>query len=185
MGKKAVVHSMLYEDPIWTESQCLAQITATRGGGLYSATVLSWPTSLFSKDSPSNEETSEVLPAKDVEAENAWIISLPSKFNKVVWIRSGSFVLVEPTLTKSKIRGEIVHVLLPEHVKAFKAQGRWPSSCVLSEELSLGSNSGDLCQESTPTTETPYCSLSDLDSHTSDEEPCQITRGDEEPLPSR
>lgn len=55
------------------------------------------------------------------------LVSLPSKFQRLIWVRRGTFVIVEPDTTesKTKIRGEIVHILLPQDIKELKGLGQW------------------------------------------------------------
>ncbi len=54
------------------------------------------------------------------------LVSLPSKFQRLIWVRRGTFVIVEPDReTKAKIRGEIVHILLPQDIKELKGLGKW------------------------------------------------------------
>ncbi|CAG8532409.1 17537_t:CDS:2 [Dentiscutata erythropus] len=53
---------------------------------------------------------------------------LPPKFRSLVWVKRGSYVIIEPLESDKvkKIGGEIVHVLFPEHVKHLKSEGIWP-----------------------------------------------------------
>jgi hypothetical protein len=46
--------------------------------------------------------------------------------NFLTQIRSlGSYVIISPVESDNKIKGEIIHVLLPEHVKNLKSEGIW------------------------------------------------------------
>ncbi|CAG8518737.1 5562_t:CDS:2 [Dentiscutata heterogama] len=53
---------------------------------------------------------------------------LPPKFRSLVWVKRGSYVIIEPLEPDKvkKIGGEIVHILFPEHVKHLKSEGIWP-----------------------------------------------------------
>ncbi|KDQ20723.1 hypothetical protein BOTBODRAFT_26739 [Botryobasidium botryosum FD-172 SS1] len=56
------------------------------------------------------------------------VAELPARFRKSAWIKRGSYVIVElvDTSSTSKINGEIIQVLLAEHVKEWKKRGDWP-----------------------------------------------------------
>lgn len=55
-----------------------------------------------------------------------FLASMPSKFRNTVWIRKGSFVIIESIDEGQKVRGEIVKVLLKHHLKQLKKEGSWP-----------------------------------------------------------
>lgn len=55
-----------------------------------------------------------------------FLVSMPTKFRRNVWIKRGDFVLVEPILEGDKVRAEIVRILTAEHVKFFQANNQWP-----------------------------------------------------------
>ncbi|KAG8735081.1 hypothetical protein FRC12_018227 [Ceratobasidium sp. 428] len=64
------------------------------------------------------------------DGESAWLTELPKRFRNNIWIRRGSFVLVDTSNGASNaggIRGEIVFVLQKEHISQLKKQGHWPS----------------------------------------------------------
>ncbi|XP_018325457.1 probable RNA-binding protein EIF1AD isoform X2 [Agrilus planipennis] len=65
---------------------------------------------------------------------SVFLISMPSKFRKNIWVRRGNFILVEPIEEGDKVKAEMVRVLSKEHVKYFKREGIWPhafdSDCV-------------------------------------------------------
>ncbi|CAG8663886.1 27502_t:CDS:2 [Racocetra persica] len=74
---------------------------------------------------------------------------LPPKFRSLVWVKRGSYVIIEPSESdKIKIGGEIVHVLFPEHVKHLKSEGIWPKEFESQEKIpdqtrSSGNDSDD------------------------------------------
>ncbi|KAJ3081850.1 hypothetical protein HDU99_004465 [Rhizoclosmatium hyalinum] len=50
------------------------------------------------------------------------------KFHKVIWVKLGAFVLVELLEeVATKIHGDILSVLRPEHVKLLRTDNAWPS----------------------------------------------------------
>lgn len=60
-----------------------------------------------------------------VEGEN-YLVSMPTKFRKNVWIKRGDFVLVEPIEEGDKVKAEIVRILTPEHIRVFTEEKIWP-----------------------------------------------------------
>ncbi|XP_062551113.1 probable RNA-binding protein EIF1AD [Armigeres subalbatus] len=60
------------------------------------------------------------------EGEERYLVSMPVKFRKNVWIKRGDFVLVEPIEEGNKVKAEICRILTPEHVKVFEKEGVWP-----------------------------------------------------------
>ncbi|XP_055595957.1 probable RNA-binding protein EIF1AD [Uranotaenia lowii] len=61
-----------------------------------------------------------------VEGEERFLVSMPVKFRKNVWIKRGDFVLVEPIEEGNKVRAEICRILTAEHIKVFEQEGCWP-----------------------------------------------------------
>nr|CAD7394712.1 unnamed protein product [Timema cristinae] len=55
-----------------------------------------------------------------------FLVSMPTKFRKNVWIKRGDFVLIEPITEGDKVKGEIVSILTLEHVRFFKENQCWP-----------------------------------------------------------
>lgn len=55
-----------------------------------------------------------------------FLVSMPTKYRKNVWVKRGNFVLIEPIDEGDKVRGEIVMILTPEHIKYFKKEKVWP-----------------------------------------------------------
>lgn len=85
----------------------------------------------------------------EVEApdSSSFLVSMPTKFRKNVWVKRGDFVLVEPIKEGDKVKAEMVRLLTAEHVKCFKKDGIWPSafsdndrSDVSNEELFVNTN---------------------------------------------
>jgi probable RNA-binding protein EIF1AD len=115
-------HKLKTEDyPLPTPTQCIAKVLAPRGNNLFTVTL---------------ENTTEV------------IIALPLRFNNFYWIKTGSFVIIEQVDTKTKVWGDIMHVLLPEQVKYIKTKNLWPvsfSADVVEEvkEVLIGSDQDD------------------------------------------
>jgi len=55
-----------------------------------------------------------------------FLVSMPSKFRKSVWIKRGDFVIVDPIEEGNKVCAEIVHILYGKQIKYLKSEGLWP-----------------------------------------------------------
>lgn len=104
MVKRKTAENVLTIQPIPNESQVIARISETLGQSQFK--VLTTKTEL--------------------------LVSLPPKFQKTVWIKKGSFVIIEPYQSTSKIQAEIVHILFKDDIKNLKQKKLWPN------ELELG-----------------------------------------------
>lgn len=84
-----------------TETQKICRIVSSKGNNLHEV------------ESPDEDE------------EN-FLVSMPTKFRKNVWIKRGDFVLVEPIEEGDKVKAEICRILTPEHQKEFEKAFVWP-----------------------------------------------------------
>jgi probable RNA-binding protein EIF1AD len=57
---------------------------------------------------------------------NEYLVSLPPKFQKTVWIKNHSFVIIEPFTNPNKVEGEIIYILFKDDIKNLKQKGIWP-----------------------------------------------------------
>ncbi|XP_041468440.1 probable RNA-binding protein EIF1AD [Lytechinus variegatus] len=55
-----------------------------------------------------------------------FLISMPTRFRKNVWIKRGDFVLADPILEGDKVKAEIVAILYPKQIKYIKQEQLWP-----------------------------------------------------------
>ena len=64
------------------------------------------------------------------EVENAhgekYLVSMPTKFRKNIWVKRGDFVVTEPIKEGNKVQGEIVYILLAKQIKYLKNEKLWP-----------------------------------------------------------
>lgn len=56
-----------------------------------------------------------------------FLVSMPTKFRKTVWIKRGDFVLCDSIAEGDKVRGEIFRVLYKDQIRYIKQSGLWPS----------------------------------------------------------
>lgn len=57
-----------------------------------------------------------------------YLVSMPSKFRKSVWIKRGDFVIVDPIEEGNKVCAEIVYILYSKQIKYLKSEGLWPET---------------------------------------------------------
>lgn len=57
---------------------------------------------------------------------SVFLVSMPTKFRRNVWVRRGDYVLVEPISEGDKVKAEIVRILTQKHIKYFKEENVWP-----------------------------------------------------------
>nr|XP_004656526.1 probable RNA-binding protein EIF1AD [Jaculus jaculus]XP_044996600.1 probable RNA-binding protein EIF1AD [Jaculus jaculus]XP_044996606.1 probable RNA-binding protein EIF1AD [Jaculus jaculus] len=57
-----------------------------------------------------------------------FLVSMPSKFRKNIWIKRGDFLIVDPIEEGEKVKAEISFVLCKDHVRSLKKDGRWPEA---------------------------------------------------------
>lgn len=58
-----------------------------------------------------------------VDDNEIFLVSMPAKFRRNVWVKRDDYVVIEPIPEGDKVRGEIVRVLTKEDVKMFKQKG--------------------------------------------------------------
>jgi probable RNA-binding protein EIF1AD len=63
----------------------------------------------------------------EIETPNGekYLVSMPTKFRKNVWIKRGDFVLIQPIEEGEKVKGEIINILYGEQIKYIQSQGKW------------------------------------------------------------
>ncbi|XP_066466427.1 probable RNA-binding protein EIF1AD isoform X2 [Tiliqua scincoides] len=57
-----------------------------------------------------------------------FLVSMPTKFRKNIWIKRGDFLLVDPIEEGEKVKAEISFVLYKDHVRYLKKEGYWPEA---------------------------------------------------------
>lgn len=55
-----------------------------------------------------------------------FLVSMPTKFRKNVWIKRGDFVLVSPIEEGDKVKAEIITILYKDQIKYIKNEKLWP-----------------------------------------------------------
>ncbi|XP_067877747.1 probable RNA-binding protein EIF1AD [Heterodontus francisci] len=57
-----------------------------------------------------------------------FLVSMPTKFRKNIWIKRGDFLIVDPIKEGEKVKAEINSILYKEHIKQLQKEALWPSS---------------------------------------------------------
>lgn len=63
---------------------------------------------------------------ESAEDEENFLVSMPQKFRKNLWIKRNDYILVQKIDEGDKVKAEIVRVLTREHVKVFEGAKVWP-----------------------------------------------------------
>lgn len=55
-----------------------------------------------------------------------YLVSMPPKFRKNIWVKRGDYTLVEPILEGDKVKAEIVKIMNKDSIKYYKENNVWP-----------------------------------------------------------
>lgn len=98
-----------------------------------------------------------------------FLVSMPTKFRKNIWVKRGDYILIEPIKEGDKVKGEIVRILTNEHIKHFRKENVWPEG--FKEETSKEENSDDLfVNRNRPVIDTDTSSSSDSEESSNEED---------------
>ncbi|KAL3101239.1 hypothetical protein niasHT_027995 [Heterodera trifolii] len=67
------------------------------------------------------------------EGEN-FLVSMPTRFRKKLWVRRGTYVILQSIEEGDKVRAEIVHVLDPENIAFLMEKEVWPKRFIVEAE---------------------------------------------------
>ncbi|XP_015120545.1 probable RNA-binding protein EIF1AD [Diachasma alloeum] len=114
---KATKRKQVQEDlSIPTESQTIVQLVDARGNNLH-----------------------EVME----HSGERYLVSMPMKFRKNIWVKRGDYILVEPIPEGDKVKAEIAKILTKEHINYYRSEGCWPNKFDDSDQLSEGTNQNE------------------------------------------
>ncbi|XP_064185235.1 probable RNA-binding protein EIF1AD [Anguilla rostrata] len=97
--RKHVVKEVLGDFVTPTESQQIVRVVGSPGNNLHEAVT-------------ANGER--------------FLVSMPTKFRKNIWIKRGDFVIVDPIEEGEKVKGEITSILYKDHIRHLQTIGVWP-----------------------------------------------------------
>ncbi|KAH8241793.1 probable RNA-binding protein EIF1AD [Drosophila bipectinata] len=99
--RKHLIKEMMEDDfALPTEQQKIVRVVSSRGNNLHEV------------EAATNEEN--------------FLVSMPNKFRKSMWVKRGDFLLIEPIEEGDKVKAEICKILTTEHVKEYTKAGIWP-----------------------------------------------------------
>ena len=151
--RKHVTKEVLDEFRLPQNNEKVVQVLGGRGNNLHEVYDPSW-------------QNPEGGGAGVVPDNKKYLVSMPTKFRKNVWIKRGDFVVVEPIAEGDKVKAEIVQILYKEQIKYIKDQGLWPSD--FTEDSKSEESNSSVQQKQKASLETAsYC---ESDSENSDDE---------------
>lgn len=103
---------------------------------------------------------------------SSFLVSMPVKFRKIIWLKRNDYILVENIPEGVKVKAEMVRPLSLEHIKYFKQQGVWPyeSDCekVTPDESEIFVNTNRIRNQNSKNTDSTDSDSSSSGSSSSD-----------------
>lgn len=99
--RKHVVKEVLGDFVTPTENQQIVKVIGSRGNNLHEIVT--------------------------VDGDN-FLVSMPTKFRKNIWIKRGDFVIVDPIEEGEKVKAEISFILYKDHIQYLQKQQLWPEA---------------------------------------------------------
>ncbi|KAM4554501.1 putative RNA-binding protein EIF1AD [Odontesthes bonariensis] len=106
--RKHVVKEVMGDFVTPTENQQIVKVIGSRGNNLH-----------------------ETITAQG----ETFLVSMPTKFRKNIWIKRGHYVIVDPIEEGEKVKAEISFILYKDHIQYLQKQQLWPEEFM--EEQSL------------------------------------------------
>ncbi|KAE8286242.1 putative RNA-binding protein EIF1AD [Larimichthys crocea] len=97
--RKHVVKEALGDFVTPTETQQIVKVIGSRGNNLHEAVTAQGET---------------------------FLVSMPTKFRKNLWIKRGDYVIVDPIEEGEKVKAEINFILYKDHIQHLQKQQHWP-----------------------------------------------------------
>ncbi|XP_059061692.1 probable RNA-binding protein EIF1AD [Achroia grisella] len=98
--RKHVMNEALWDDyELPKENQSVVRVLKSKGNNLHEVCT------------PNGEE---------------YLVSMPTKFRKNIWVKRGDYILVEPILEGDKVKAEIVKIMNKDSIKYYKENSLWP-----------------------------------------------------------
>ncbi|XP_059058460.1 probable RNA-binding protein EIF1AD [Achroia grisella] len=98
--RKHVMNEALWDDyELPKENQSVVRVLKSKGNNLHEVST------------PNGEE---------------YLVSMPTKFRKNIWVKRGDYILVEPILEGDKVKAEIVKIMNKDSIKYYKENSLWP-----------------------------------------------------------
>lgn len=98
--RKHVMNEALWDDyELPKDNQNIVKVVKSKGNNLHEITT------------PTGEE---------------YLVSMPTKFRKNIWVKRGDYILVEPIPEGDKVKAEIVKIMNKDSIKFYKENNVWP-----------------------------------------------------------
>ncbi|XP_026212858.1 probable RNA-binding protein EIF1AD [Anabas testudineus] len=101
--RKHVVKEVLGDFVTPTENQQIVKVISSRGNNLHEAVTAQGET---------------------------FLVSMPTKFRKNIWIKRGDFVIVDPIEEGEKVKAEISFILYKHHIQYLQKEKLWPEGFI-------------------------------------------------------
>ncbi|XP_077465376.1 putative RNA-binding protein EIF1AD [Stigmatopora argus] len=121
--RKHVVKEVLEDFVIPKENQQIVKVTGSRGNNLH-----------------------ETVTAKG----ELFLVSMPTKFRKNIWIKRGDYVIVDPIEEGEKVKAEISSILYKDHILHLQKHNFWPESFMAEDKTKQKPNQKNNAKEKDP-----------------------------------
>ncbi|XP_028272241.1 putative RNA-binding protein EIF1AD [Parambassis ranga] len=105
--RKHVVKEVLGDFVTPTEKQQIVKVTGSRGNNLHESITAQGET---------------------------FLVSMPTKFRKNIWIKRGDYVIVDPIEEGEKVKAEISVILYKDHIQYLQKQQLWPDGFMVEQQ---------------------------------------------------
>ncbi|XP_022834809.1 probable RNA-binding protein EIF1AD [Spodoptera litura] len=102
------------DEVLHKENQSIVKVLKNRGRNLYAVIT------------PTGEE---------------YLVRMPTKFRRTIWVRRGSYIVVEPIPRGNKVKAEIVKIMNKNSIQCYKENNVWPKE--FDEEGKTNAYEGD------------------------------------------
>ncbi|XP_049614097.1 probable RNA-binding protein EIF1AD [Syngnathus scovelli] len=106
--RKHVVKEVLGDFVVPTENQQIVKVTGSRGNNLHEAVTAQG---------------------------EMFLVSMPTKFRKNIWIKRGDYVIVDPIEEGEKVKAEISTILYKDHIMYLQENHLWPVGFVIENKV--------------------------------------------------
>ncbi|KAM3966064.1 putative RNA-binding protein EIF1AD [Aphomia sociella] len=98
--RKHVINEAMWDDyELPHQNQSIVRVLKSKGNNLHEVTT------------PEGEE---------------YLVSMPTKFRKNIWMKRGDYIVVEPIAEGDKVKAEIVKIMNKDSIKYYKEKDVWP-----------------------------------------------------------
>ncbi|CAK1542741.1 unnamed protein product [Leptosia nina] len=112
--RKHVMNEALWDDyELPKDNQNIVKVLRSRGNNLHEVT------------NPTGDE---------------FLVSMPTKFRKNIWVKRGDYILIEPIREGDKVKAEIVKIMNKDSIKYYKENNIWPKEFDNDKKETSGDN---------------------------------------------